>query len=156
MQTRRNTDWEAANHRFDAVSCSNVTTASLISVTPDTDDQQVARLFRKHRTKCLPVVSASCAFSGIILQTDVIDALVSSELDLSLVGRGDQMTAVVIARPAGAATTVDIPVGQIRNRLSVQGAKTVPVMNGDRLAGIITRWHITRLLFRNAQERQIA
>ncbi|MEP3331639.1 HPP family protein [Sedimentitalea sp.] len=145
---------DAANHRFDSVTCGDIMTNNLISVTPDTDVRQVARLFRKHRIKSLPVVSVSGAFSGIIVQADVIDALVSSKLDLQLVSRNARMTAGTIARPAGPTSTVDTPVGPLLNRLSVQGAETVPVMNGERLAGVITRSDILRMLLRDARERR--
>lgn len=147
---------DAANHRFDSVTCGDIMTNNLISVTPDTDVRQVARLCRKHRIKSLPVVSVSGAFYGIIVQADVIDALVSSKLDLKLVGRSARMTAGTIARQSDSTSTVNTPVGQLLNRLSVQGAETVPVMNGERLAGVITRSDILRLLLRDARERRIA
>lgn len=137
---------EAANHRFDNVSCAEVMTARLITVAPDADIRQVAGLFRKHRIKSLPVVDPQGRFAGIILQADVIDALTTSKFDLRIVGRAPRITAGGIARPADRSTTTDTPVGQILNRLAVQGTETVPVMAGDRLAGIITRSDIMRLL----------
>lgn len=83
-----------------------------------------------------------------------IAALASSKPDLKLIGRGARLTARKIAGPADKTTTVDTPVGQIMNRLANQGVETVPVMDGPRLAGIITRSDIMNLLLRGAQERQ--
>ncbi|MBU3261552.1 HPP family protein [Roseovarius sp. PS-C2] len=145
---------EAANHRFDNVTCADIMTADLITVTPDTDIRQAAKLFRQHRIKSLPVVGTDGRFGGLILQADIIDALVTSKLDLRIVGRAPKVTAQKIARPADRSTTTDTPVGQILNRLAIQGTETVPVMAGERLAGIITRSDVMRLLLTGAHERQ--
>lgn len=145
---------EAANHRFDNVSCAEVMTARLITVTPETDIRQAAKLFRQHRIKSLPVVDRQGRFSGLILQADIIDALTASKLDRRIVGRAPKITAAEIARPADRSTTTETPVGRVLNRLAIQGTETVPVMAGDRLAGIITRSDIMRLLLTGARERQ--
>lgn len=147
---------EAANHRFDNVSCAEIMTAQLITVTPDTDIRQAAKLFRQHRIKSLPVVDRHGRFSGLILQADIIDALTAPKLDRRIVGRSPKITAAEIARPADRSTTTDTPVGQILNRLAIQGTETVLVMAGERLAGIITRSDIMRLLLTGARERQTA
>lgn len=147
---------EAANHRFDTVSCADIMTVRLITVGPETDVRQIAKLFRRHRIKSLPVVDPEGRFEGIILQADVIDALMAAKFNLRTVVRPSRTTAGDIARPADRSTTTDTPVGRILNRLAIQGSETVPVMAGNRLAGIITRSDIMRLLLANAHERQTA
>ncbi|MGC9370655.1 MAG: HPP family protein [Paracoccaceae bacterium] len=145
---------EAANHRFDNLTCSDVMTSDLISVAPETDIREAARLFRKHRIKSLPVIAPSGSLVGVVLQADIIDALLSPKFDLRIVGRASRVTAAQFARAADRSTTVDTPVGQILNRLANQGVETVPVMDGDRIGGIITRSDIMRLLLQGAQERR--
>lgn len=147
---------EAANHRFDGVSCAEIMTRDLVSVRPETSIHQAAKLFRKHRIKSLPVIDAEGCLTGIILQADIIDAMARSQFDLRLVGRPRQLTAGQIARPADRGTTVDTPVGQLLNRLAVQGVEIVPVMSGPRLAGIITRSDVIRLLFHGVERRETA
>lgn len=147
---------EAANHRFDNVSCAEIMTRQLVTVTLEADIRQVARRFREHRIKSLPVVDAQGRLAGLILQADIIEALAAAKLDLRIVGRAPKITAGSIARAADRSTTTNTPVGQILNRLAVQGAETVPVMADERLAGVITRSDIMRLLLAEAGDRRTA
>lgn len=147
---------EAANHRFGNASCAEIMTRQLVTVAPEADIRQVARLFRQHRIKSLPVVDAQGRLAGLILQADIIEALTAAKLDLRIVGRVPKITAGSIARAADRSTTTNTPVGQILNRLAVQGTETVTVMADERLAGVITRSDIMRLLLAEAPDRKTA
>lgn len=147
---------EAANHRFDSVTCGDVMTADLITVPPEADVETVAATFSTHRIKSLPVVDASGAFVGIILQSDIVNALIAPRARLLIVGQGLRPNARRMARAPDRTTETDTPVGQVLNRLAANGAETIPVMREGRLAGIITRSDIMRLLLSGAGKRQIA
>ncbi|GHF73987.1 hypothetical protein [Seohaeicola zhoushanensis] len=53
-------------------------------------------------------------------------------------------------------TATNTPVGQILNRLAVQGAETVSVRTDERLAGVITGSDIMRLLLAKTRDCRTA
>jgi len=134
---------EAANHRFDGITCAEVMTPNLITVGPDTPLVRVGRLFRRHLIESVPVIDPSGRLLGIILQRDLIDALLSPR-------RGFDASKLAVASsimrgPEGAVAD-DLPVGQLLARLAAQGGKVVPVTHEGLLTGIITRSDIMTLL----------
>ncbi len=52
-----------------------IMTENVLSVTPETDQEQVAKLMAKYDMQALPVVDSSGAFLGIITVDDVIDVM---------------------------------------------------------------------------------
>lgn len=144
---------EAAHHRFDAVTCGGVMTRDLITADPDTPLSEAVRLFRAHAIKSLPVVGKDGELIGLILQADLIAALVSGRASLPIPVRRKEPRARDIMRAAGAAVAHDLPVGVLLNRLARQGAEVVPVLRDGQLAGIITRSDILALLLKGAVRR---
>ncbi|WP_291731487.1 HPP family protein [Leisingera sp. F5] len=144
---------EAAQHRFDGVTCGSIMTQNLITVTPDVPVAQIAQLFRRHSVKSLPVVDASENFVGLILQSDLIDALVRGGGRMFRPMRQGKLRAKHVMQPPAGSVPHDLPVGTLLNRLSQHGVQTVPVTKDGRLAGILTRTDIIGLLLRGAQNR---
>ncbi|MHA3979530.1 HPP family protein [Halovulum sp. GXIMD14794] len=140
---------EAARHRFRGVTCGDVMTTDLITATPDMPLDRVAALFRAHPIKSLPVVSASGRFRGLILQSDLVEAL----LPQGAKPRPRRLTARHIMQPPADAVPHDMPVGELLNRLARQGVQTVPVTRQGRLAGVLTRSDILGLLLEDASDR---
>ncbi|HWJ70597.1 MAG TPA: HPP family protein [Sphingobium sp.] len=142
---------EAANHRFDGITCAEVMTPDLITVGPDTPLVRVGRLFRRHLIESVPVIDPSGRLLGVILQRDLIEALLSPR-------RGSDAsklaTAASIMRSAEGAVADDLPVGQLLARLAAQGGKVVPVTHDGMLTGIITRSDIMKLLLDELEGRQ--
>ena len=146
---------EAATHRFDGVTCAEIMTEDLIFVAPETSIAGVAQKFRRCAIKSLPVLGGSGKLLGVILQFDVIDGLMNSRLALRRHSH-KCLTALDIMRPAGNTVPPDMPVGHLLNRLAVQGVEFVPVTEGDRLVGIITRSDVVNLLLAGSRQRQAA
>ncbi|WP_163848685.1 HPP family protein [Pseudooceanicola aestuarii] len=142
---------ELARHRFDGITCGAVMTAGLITAQPDDGLRHLARLFRRHAIKCLPVVTAEGALSGLVLQSDLIAALADPRHGVQAASRARRATAARIARPAPASVTPQTPVGHLLDRLALQGVEVVPVMEGDRIRGIITRSDILHLMRMTSQ-----
>ncbi|MFQ5457536.1 MAG: CBS domain-containing protein [Myxococcota bacterium] len=69
--TARPTGAAAALDRF----VSDYMTSSVITVSPDTDVERAARIFRKHHIAGLPVLRGN-RLVGIITESDVLDALI--------------------------------------------------------------------------------
>ncbi|WP_254368088.1 HPP family protein [Paracoccus sp. Z118] len=148
---------EVANHRFDAVTCAQIMTSKLVTVGPDDPIAAVARLFRSHAIKSIPVVDPSGALQGIILQADVIRWLTAPGLSLATVRGRHRITARQMMRAADRAVAEDLPVGHLLQRLANQGGEAIPVVGPDgRLAGIITRSDIMRLLLHGTERRAAA
>lgn len=143
---------EAAAHRFDGVRCAEIMTRDLVTAPPEASISELATLFRTHAIKSLPVVDRAGRFRGLILQADVIDALLRPALH----HRGPLGSAAAIMREPDRAVPDDLPVGRLLDRLAAQGAETVPVTREGALVGIITRSDIIALLLRGAEERIVA
>ena len=157
---------EAARHRFDGTTCADIMTAKLITVAPDTPASTVAELFRGHAIKSIPVVDEAERLQGVILQSDLLRALMPepglSGAARTLAGgkslrplRRDLRAADIMQRSV-ATVPDDRPVGALLNDLATQAVQVVPVVRDDRLVGILTRSDIIALLLRDGQDRQAA
>lgn len=141
---------EAANHRFDGITCAQIMSSGLITVGPDTPLVRVGRQFRRHAIKSLPVVDAGGRCLGLILQRDLTEALLTP---LRSREAGRLQPASSIMRPILGAVPDDLPVGQLLHRLAMQGDEVVPVTSDGRLTGIITRSDIMKLLLSDWESR---
>ena len=147
---------EAVEHRFDGTLCADIMTTDLITVRPDTPLPEILKRFRQHAIKSLPVVGKDMTLQGIVLQADLLAAVATSGLTATWRQRQTAQFAADVMRPAERAVPHDLPVGVLLNRLAAHGSEVVPVLREDRLAGILTRSDIIRLLLRGAEERTAA
>jgi len=131
-------------------------TTDLITVRPDTPLPEILKRFRQHAIKSLPVVGKDMNLQGIVLQADLLAAVATSGLTATWRQRQTAQFAADVMRPAERAVPHDLPVGVLLNRLAAHGSEVVPVLREDRLAGILTRSDIIRLLLRGAEERTAA
>ncbi|WP_211099941.1 HPP family protein [Acuticoccus kandeliae] len=153
---------EAAAHRFDGTLCSDLMTTRLITVAADTPLTRAAWLFQKHAIKSLPVVDRDGRMLGILLQSDLIEALTlghsmkRSPNRRRLKAPLRDLLAEDAMRTPAMVVTEDTPVGALLNRLATQAVQIAPVMRGEQLAGIITRSDVIALLLRGSAERVAA
>ncbi|MFD2739479.1 HPP family protein [Sulfitobacter aestuarii] len=147
-------EFEAACHRFDQVTCAQIMTAELITARPDTKLAELARLFRRHAIKSLPIVDDAGAIKGLVLQADLIEALLPGPR--RPVWRKERLSAADVMRPPNAPVAHDLPVGQLLNRLAGRGVEVVPVTREGKLAGVITRSDIIALLLQGSDRRMAA
>nr|WP_264210556.1 HPP family protein [Leisingera thetidis] len=148
---------EAAQHRFESVTCGSIMTQDLLTVAPDVPIDRIAQMFRSQSIKSLPVVDAKGAFAGIILQSDLINALIrDGSSGRFRPARRAALTAKDVMQPPSGAVPQDLPVGTLLNRLAAQGVQSVPVTSEGRLVGILTRTDIIGLLLQGAQNRLAA
>ncbi len=140
----------AAAHHFGALTCAEIMSRDLVTVSPDTRLSEVAELFRKHGFTSIPVIGPEGRFVGIIFQIDIIrrareDALRQrSTLTSAMTRLADQ--ARKTATTAADIMSVAVPrvgpafaVGDLLPLLADGGTEAVPVMEGARLVGIVTR-----------------
>nr|WP_235958134.1 CBS domain-containing protein [Salipiger sp. PrR003] len=131
-------------------------TTDLITVRPDSPLPAAARLFRSHAIKSLPVVDEDMILRGLVLQADLLHVVAAQDRPAAWRKRSLRRTISDVMRPADRAVPDDMPVGVLLNRLAAQGSEVVPVIQEQRLVGILTRSDIMRLLLAGAEERPAA
>lgn len=151
----------AAGHALGTLTCDAIMSRDLVTARPDTRAAQVADLFRKHAFTSIPVVDAQGALLGVIFQLDLIrrarrDALraktgfgaamasLQSDKAADILRAAEVMT---IDLPNVTATT---PVASLLPLLADGGTEAVPVLDHDRLIGIVTRTDLLSALARSA------
>ncbi len=147
---------EATRHRFGGTTCADIMTTGLITMRPDTPLPEAARLFRRHAIKSLPVVESDMTLRGVVLQSDLLDAVAAQGRPMSLRHRSVHRKVSQVMQPAARAVPHDMPIGALLHRLAAQGSEVIPVVQEERLVGILTRSDIIRLLLRGAQDRTAA
>ncbi|MEW5979292.1 MAG: CBS domain-containing protein [Acidobacteriota bacterium] len=140
-----------------------VMSADLITVKPSTTVKEIAGLFSKHRIGSVPVLDDRGQLVGLVTETDLF--LKKKGIPFSLVKAPtlfqqwvdadrieeiyeqsrhhtaeDVMTRVVVCAQA------DQEVGDVACLMVRHGVKHIPVLQNDRLVGMITRQDLIRSL----------
>ncbi|MCV2866410.1 HPP family protein [Albidovulum sediminicola] len=151
----------AAVHQMDALKCEAFMSRDLVTVSPGTPVGRVAGLFRLHGFTSIPVVTADDQLEGVIFQIDLIrGARRAARRDhRGFVAALTQMTNAT-GRTAPRArdimsvglptVTRDAPIGELLPLLEDGRAEAVPVMEGSRIVGIVTRSDLVSALARNS------
>ena len=107
-------------------------TTKVVTVTPDTPVQLIAGLLRDNRISGVPVVDSGGAVIGLVSEYD----LLAREGETA----GEVMTSSVIT------VSEDTDVDDVRHLLVERRIRRVPVISGQRLAGIVSRGDVVALL----------
>ena len=107
-------------------------TARVVTVTPDTPVPAIAKLLRDNRISGVPVTDASGAVIGLVSEYD-------------LLAREGETAAEVMTGPV-ITVSEDTDVDDVRHLLIERGIRRVPVISGQRLAGIVSRGDVVALL----------
>lgn len=150
---------EAARRHFDDLTCGELMSRDIVSVAPEARLGSIADLFRRHRFKTVPVVDEDRRLCGIVTQNDLIQ-----RARLDTLSRGARfaaaMTRLASAAGGGHLLARDIMTSDLRTvrpddgidvlvrLLADGGVQAAPVMQGDRLVGIITRSDLIAMLSR--------
>jgi len=152
---------QAASHAAGPLTAEDIMSRNLITVGPDTALGKVAELFKKHRFTSLPVVGEDARFLGVIFQMHLItqareDARRLHRGYLSALGRlldrerAKPARASDIMDVAGPRVTPDAPVGVLLPMMADGDVDAVPVLEGERIVGIVTRTDLIAALARSA------
>jgi CBS domain-containing membrane protein len=152
---------QAASHRADVQRAQDIMSRDLVTVGPDARLKDVAALFVQHNFTSLPVVGADDQFLGVIFQLD----LISRSHQQTLTGRFNFATAMgrLLSgernRQPNAASVMrrnpplarpDTPIAALLPQLASDGADAVPVLDGARIVGIVTRTDLIAALARQS------
>ncbi|HQU68713.1 MAG TPA: HPP family protein [Albidovulum sp.] len=150
----------AAAHSMHDLRCEDFMSRDLVTVSPDTPAGRVAALFRKHGFTSIPVVEKGDVLRGVIFQIDLIrSARRAAQRD----HRGFFQMLTLLSGPNGKAVprardimstglptvSKETPAGALLSLLEDGQAEAVPVMEGDRIIGIVTRSDLVSALARD-------
>lgn len=149
---------EAARRHFANLTCGEIMSHDVVSVGPETGLATIARLFRQHHFKTLPVVAADKRLLGIISQNDLIQR--AQGLPFSGAGGFSQALRRLFAPALGQQTARDIMtqrlqtvspadgIGVLAQMPADGGVQAAPVIAQERLVGIVTRSDLLAVLAR--------
>ena len=141
---------EAARQHVGGLTCGEIMSKDLTTVTPETRLRDVAELFRRHRFKTLPVTGLQGELLGVITQNDLIqrarDEAILHEASfaralssLLLPGRDAPLRAADIMSPPGETVAPSDSIGVLVKSLADGGVQAIPVVDQGKLTGIVTR-----------------
>lgn len=153
----------AAARQMEGFTAADIMSRDLVTVGPEALLGQVAEIFRTRGFTSLPVVEGD-RLLGLIFQIDLIrraredafrkhQSLLAALIRLIDTHRASAPKAGDILQDAGVRVAPDVPVGGLLPLLADGGAEAVPVVDGQRIVGIVTRSDLVSALARRLSER---
>lgn len=145
----------------------DVMTAAVVAVRPETPLADVARLLVEHRISGVPVTDAHGAVLGVVSEADFLikgqgaDAIRHRPLSrfIGESGASRAMQAKIAATTAGEAMTSPAitigpaaSTGEAAGLMTARSVNRLPVVDGGRLVGIVTRADLVRAYTRSDDE----
>ena len=151
----------AAAHQLGAQTCDEDMSRDLVTVSPTTPAGRVAALFRTYGFTAIPVVTGDDRLEGVIFQIDLIrsarraarqshSGFFAALTRLSGTSARNAPRARDIMSVGLPSVARDSPVGDLLPLLDDGRAEAVPVMEGERIVGIVTRSDLVSVLARKA------
>ncbi|MCB1329748.1 MAG: HPP family protein [Maritimibacter sp.] len=150
---------QAVTHRNGPITAADMMSRDLVTVKPETPLAHVAEKFRMHRFASLPVVADDGRYLGVIFQIHLImragdDATRLHRRFLPALRRlidGDRdrpVEAQEIMSVAGPRATLKTPLAAFMPMLADADLEAVPVLEYERIVGIVTRTDLIAALAR--------
>ncbi|HHN65983.1 MAG TPA: CBS domain-containing protein [Nitrospirae bacterium] len=142
----------------------DIMTRDVITVTPETSVEELGRLFIERDISGAPVVDSEGRLVGIVTENDLIkkerpfhiptiirifDAIIPIESDSRVEEEIKKMTATTvqdICTRDVITVDVDTTLPEIAEIMTEKGVHLLPVMDGDRLVGIIGKKDVIRAI----------
>lgn len=152
---------QAATHVSGPLTAQHIMSRNLVTVGPTAAIGDIADLFRRHRFTSIPVVGVGDAYLGIIFQMHLISQARAEALRFDsgyvaalrrLLDRQRERPTVArdIMSAAGPRAASDTPIGALLPMMADGDTDAVPVIEGDRIVGIVTRTDLVAALARRA------
>mgnify|MGYP002714311075 FL=1 len=147
-------EMQAASHRTRAQVAGDIMSRDLVTVAPDTPLLEIAALFSRHGFTSLPVVGADGRYLGVIFQLHLIARVHArfrpdgrlSRLDHDLRAVDVMDGRLPTARPG-------TPIAALLPSLASNSTDAVPVLESERIVGIVTRTDLVAALARESLRR---
>ena len=112
----------------DVVDCDR----KVFGVSPAASAAEAARLMAEHHIGCLVVTTASGELAGIVTERDISRKLAAAGKDPNTTHVAAIMTRDIMA------ATPRTPVDQAQDFMAERGVRHLPVMEGDKLVGMVS------------------
>ncbi|WP_246710154.1 HPP family protein [Martelella soudanensis] len=152
---------QASTHAMVPLKSADVMSRDLITVRPETGLRQIADLFRRHKFTSLPVVGKNDEYLGVIFQIHLINRARQADLQSQssflmafrrIFSRDseDTIPARDIMSTTGPRASPDTPIAALLPMMADGEVDAVPVLDGDRITGIVTRTDLIATMARSA------
>jgi CBS domain-containing membrane protein len=154
----RETQLQAYARRFTEITCADIMSRAVVSITPDTSAQAAFALLARHHVKALPVLDQSRRVRGIVTRTDLAPArLKGARGVIERIFNGPRNGPPRVA----SLMTTDVctiaartPIAELVPIFAHFGHHHIPVIDHDeRLAGMITESDLIAGLYRQSFEK---
>lgn len=157
-------EMEVASQRFKATKCSDIMTIPVLTVTPATPLHDVWEIYCKNNIKSIPVVNIENHLAGIVSHKSLLTWAMqeiknTGSRPFSKVSRRfhhKKALATDIMDRSASPVSHNLPVGALLTMLSEKDIQLIPVLDGKKLVGIITRHDIIKLLTAEIGTQDIA
>lgn len=150
----RSTEKHALRRSMGDIRAGQVMSRDLLQGTPDMSVDKALYLLTQHQLKVLPVVDGAGELVGIVSLVDLVGSLRSRRFDLkAILGlRKGQVVAEVMSSPVQTVAS-DAHVADLIARLSDDGLHCLPVVDEERLVGLVTQTDLVAALHRHLLTR---
>ncbi|MCX8507680.1 MAG: CBS domain-containing protein, partial [Rhodobacteraceae bacterium] len=118
---------EATARHLGGLAAQDVMSQDQVTVAPDSPPEALVRIFQNRQFKTLPVVAGDGTYLGLLSQADLL-----AHRDRHDAAEQMMSTDFATARP-------DMPLAPLLALLADGGQQAVPVLEGQRLVGLVTR-----------------
>jgi len=139
----------------------DIMTSPVVTVTPGTTVKNAANLLASHGFTALPVLDSSGRLTGVVTEADVVRDRFPrdprhdvSEHDLPLVdgsGREPASTVGEVMTAPAVSASADTDVVDLVTEMLKDPVRSMPIVDGSRLVGVVTRRDLVRVLARDDQ-----
>ena len=135
-------------------------TASVVTVRPDAPVKEAARLLVEHRISALPVVEESGKLVGIVSEADLIpfetrpDPRTQAMPIPATAGSAPRLVSDVMTRKV-VTISPESEVSQAARLMIEADVKRLPVMEGEKLVGIVSRRDLVKVIARRDEDVQL-
>ena len=147
------------SHQTGPLTAGDIMSRDLVTVGPEARLGQVADEFRRHGFTSLPVVGADKTYLGVLFQIHLIRRARRDAFGLQsgfrsalarLVRRDTPVEAQDIMAVNGPHATPEMPVAALLPMMAEGSIDAVPVLDGRRIVGIVTRTDLIAALARQS------
>jgi CBS domain-containing protein len=129
----------------------DVMTTEVVSVHPEARVKEAIQLLDDHRITAMPVVDADGRLLGVVSEADVLrDALMPDrrvhEIPVAIEGRTESLTVRDVMTHLPMSVTADADLSVAASVLVDTSIKSLPVVDGDLVVGIVSRRDVIAVL----------
>lgn len=144
----------------------DIMTRNVISVTPETSIEDLARLFVEKRVSAMPVITKEGRLTGVISETDLVeqnkplhvptvislfDWVLYLESEKDFQEEVEQITARTVSEICSdevVACEPQTPLSEIASLMSDHKVNLIPVVDDDKVVGVVARLDVVRAMGR--------